>query len=126
MTVSGAREWTLHQHTGRTHNRGRRTSKGNASRDEARGLLRRIEAFPVGTIEHDFAMLNARLGLNDLEGAMTALETVARSGPRRVSAYGLHSVAYDPLRADPRFAAVLRQINLDVARLTLPDGGRSR
>ena len=26
----------------------------------------------------------------------------------------------------PRFAAVLRQLNLDVERLTLPDGGRSR
>jgi len=96
------------------------------ARDEARALLRRIEALPVGTLERDFAMLNARLGLDDLEGAMTVLETVARSDPQRASAYGMHRYAYDPLRADPRFAAVLRQLNLDVDRLTLPDGGRSR
>ncbi len=96
------------------------------ARDEARALLRRIEALPAGTLERELALLNARLGLEDLEGAMTALETLARSDPQRVSAYGMHSKAYDPLRSDPRFAAVLRQLNLDVARLTLPDGGRSQ
>ena len=45
---------------------------------------------------------------------------------QRVVAYGLQGVAYDPLRADPRFAVVIRALKLDVARLTLPDGGRSR
>jgi tetratricopeptide (TPR) repeat protein len=96
------------------------------ARDEVRALLRRIEAQPAGTKERDLALVYARLGLDDLEGAMTALESAARSDPHRVSAYGMHSLAYDPLRTDPRFAAVLRQLNLDVARLTLPDGGRSR
>ncbi|MFN8582884.1 MAG: protein kinase [Gemmatimonadaceae bacterium] len=98
----------------------------SGARDEARALLRRIEAMPVGTQERELALLNARLGLDDLEGAMTALEKLARTDPERVVAFGMHSIAYDPLRADPRFAAVLRQLNLDVARLTLPDGGRSR
>ncbi len=95
-------------------------------RDEARALLRRIDAHPVGTQEREVAQLYARLGLGDLEGAMSALETAVRSDPHRVLAYGMHGLAYDPLRADPRFAAVLRQLNLDVARLTRPDGGRSR
>ena len=98
----------------------------SGARDEVRALLRRIEALPVGTLERELALINARLGLDDLEGAMTVLETVARSDPQRVSAYGMHSKAYDPLRTDPRFAAVLRQLNLDVDRLTLPDGGRSQ
>jgi TolB-like protein len=96
------------------------------ARDEARGLLRRIEATPVGTHDRDVAILFARLGFGDLEAAMTSLETAARSDPHRVVAFGLHGMAYDPLRADPRFAAVLRQLTVDVARLTLPDGGRSR
>jgi len=98
----------------------------SGARDEARAVLRRIEALPVGTKERELALALARMGLDDLEGAMTALETAARSDPQRVTAYGLHSLGYDPVRADPRFAAVLRQLNLDVARLTLPDGGRSR
>jgi eukaryotic-like serine/threonine-protein kinase len=98
----------------------------SGARDEARALLRRMEALPAGTKERELALIYARLGLDDLEGAMAALESAARSDPHRVSAYGMHSLPYDPLRADPRFAAVLRQLNLDVARLTLPDGGRSR
>jgi TolB-like protein/tRNA A-37 threonylcarbamoyl transferase component Bud32 len=98
----------------------------SGARDEARALLRQIAALPVGTQERELALLNARLGLDDLEGAMTALETVVQIDPQRVAAYGMHSIAYDPLRADPRFAAVIRQLDLDVARLTLPDGGRSR
>jgi serine/threonine-protein kinase len=96
------------------------------ARDEARALLRRIESLPAGTQERELALLSARLGLDDLEGALTALEAVVLVDPQRVAAYGMQSVGYDPLRADPRFAAVLRQLNLDVARLTLPDGGRSR
>jgi serine/threonine-protein kinase len=96
------------------------------ARDEARALLRRVEATPVGTHERDLAILFARLGLGDLEGAMKGLESLVRTDPNRVVAYGLHGVAYDPLRADPRFAAAVRQLGLDVVRLTLPDGGRSQ
>lgn len=98
----------------------------SGARDEARAVLRRVEALPAGTKERELALALTRMGLDDLEGAMTALETAVQSDPQRVTAYGLHSLGYDPLRSDPRFAAVLRQLDLDVARLTLPDGGRSR
>jgi tetratricopeptide (TPR) repeat protein len=96
------------------------------ARDEARALLRRLEALPVGSSGREQGVAYARLGINDLEGALTALEMVAQSDGQRVSAYGMHNAVFDPLRADPRFAAVIRQLNLDVARLTLPDGGRSQ
>ena len=95
-------------------------------RDELRALLRRMEAEPAGTKERELGLVYARLGVDDLDGALTALESAVRTDPQRVTAYGMHSRAYDSVRADPRFAAVVRQLNLDVARLTLPDGGRSR
>jgi len=98
----------------------------SGERDEARALLRRLEALSVETQARGVGVLYARLGLDDRDGAMTALETAVRTEPHRVASYGMSSKAYDIVRADPRFAAVLRQLKLDVARLTLPDGGRSR
>jgi Tfp pilus assembly protein PilF len=96
------------------------------ARDEALALLRRLEALPVGSSGREPGVAYARLGINDLEGALAALELAAQSDPQRLTAWGMHNAAFDPLRANPRFAAVIRQLNLDVARLTLPDGGRSR
>ncbi len=63
---------------------------------------------------------------DQLDSAFVLAEMAAQSDGQRVSAYGIHNAVFDPLRADPRFAAVIRQLNPDVARLTLPDGGRSR
>ena len=96
------------------------------ARDEAQALLRRIEATPVGTVERELALVAALLGTPDVERAMTALEQAVEADPQRTVAYSLASRSYDPLRANPRFAAVVRKLDLDVARLTLPDGGRSR
>ena len=71
------------------------------------------------------ALAFARLEVDELDGAMAAIEAAVQCDPQRLEAYGLHGKAYDPLRSNPRVAAVLRQLDLDVARLTLPDGGRS-
>ena len=99
----------------------------SGARDEARALLRRVEALPAGTVGgRAVALIYARLGVGDVEGAMAALETAVQVDPQRVAAFGIANMAFDPLRANPRFAAVLRRLNLDVERLTLPDGGRSR
>ncbi len=98
----------------------------SGERDEARALLRRLEALPVGTQAREVGILFARLGLDDRDGTLTALETAQRTEPHRVAAFGMASKAYDIVRAEPRFAAVVRALDLDVERLTLPDGGRSR
>jgi serine/threonine-protein kinase len=95
-------------------------------RGEAQVLLRRLEALPDGTPAREVALIWARLAVDDLEGAIETLATATQTSPEHVAAYGVVQPIVDPLRADPRFAAVLRQLNLDVARLTLPDGGRSQ
>jgi serine/threonine-protein kinase len=93
---------------------------------EARAILRRLQSMPGGTRGRSLGLLNATLGLGDVEGALDALEVAALEAPQRLVAHGFVAMRFDPLRAEPRFAAVLRRLNLDVERLTRPDGGRSR
>jgi len=94
--------------------------------DEARAILRRLERMPVGTRGRPRGLMHVKLGLGDIEGAMDALEDTVVDAPQRLVATGFADTRYDPIRAEPRFAAVLRKLNLPVEHLTLPDGGRSR
>ena len=96
------------------------------SRDEAVVVLKRLEALPRDTFGRAMGLMHARIGLGDLRGALDAMEVAAETQPQRLVGDGLVSMNYDPLRAEPRFAAILKRFNLDVERLTLPDGGRSR
>lgn len=93
---------------------------------EARVILRRLQSMPGGTRGRSLGLLNATLGLGDIEDVLDALEIAVVEAPQRLVAHGFVAVRFDPLRAEPRFAAVLRRLNLDVEHLTLPDGGRSR
>ncbi len=96
------------------------------AKDEARAILRRLQSMPGGTRGRSLGLLNATLGLGDVEGALDALEVAVVEAPQRLVNHGLVAMRFDPLRAEPRFAAVLRRLNLPVEHLTLPDGGRSR
>lgn len=92
--------------------------------DETRAILGRLEAMPGRTPGRALGLMYATLGLGDFESALDALESAAVEAPQRLVANGFAASRYDPLRAEPRFAAVLRRFNLDVDRLTLSHGGR--
>jgi len=94
--------------------------------DDARALLRRVDATRDGTWGKLSSTSRIALALGDTARALDALEKAAAGdGDLTISQY-IGSKHFDPIRKSPRFAAVLRKFNLDVARLTAPDGWRSR
>jgi TolB-like protein/Tfp pilus assembly protein PilF/tRNA A-37 threonylcarbamoyl transferase component Bud32 len=100
-------------------------AKGGATAD-ARAILRRVDALPDGAWGKLSAQTRLNLTLGDTARALTAMERAAAGDGDLVLAAILSSRQFDAVRKSPRFAAVLRKFNLDVARLTAPDGGRSR
>jgi len=100
-------------------------ARGGAT-DDARAILRRVDALPDGTWGKLSAQTRLDLALGDTARALTAMERAAAGDGDLVLAAILSSRHFDAVRKSPRFAAILRKFNLDVARLTAPDGGRSR
>ena len=99
-------------------------AQGGAS-EEAAAILRSLEALPADTQGRATGLTFARLGLKDWPGALSALEGAVVREPQLLLGTSMVNRAFDPIRSEPRFAAVIRKLNLDVARLSLPDGGRS-
>ena len=91
----------------------------------SRVFLRRIEASPEGVPGRTSALSRLYLGLGDTSRALSALEKAAAGDGDLVLSQIVSSPHLDQIRQSPRFAAVLRRFNLDVARVTAPDGGRS-
>ncbi|MGE0442100.1 MAG: protein kinase [Gemmatimonadales bacterium] len=100
-------------------------ARGGA-REEATAILRGMEVLPADTPGLATGLMFARLGMKDWPGALSALEDAAAREPGRLRALNMQNQAYDPIRPEPRFAEVIRKLNLDVALLTSPQGGRSR
>ena len=94
--------------------------------DDARALLGRIEAAPDGTWGKLSSLSRINLALGDTARALDALEKAAAGDGDLAISQLISSKHFDPIRKSARFAAVLRKFNLDVARLTAPDGGRSQ
>ncbi len=94
--------------------------------DEATAILNQLEALPDGTPNRSHGLVYARLALGDPDGALVALQAAVATAPQNVISDGFIQPFYDPVRKDPRFAAVLQRFSLDVDRLTLPDGGRTK
>lgn len=99
-------------------------ARGGAA-GEGRAILARIEALPPRTPGRNAGLALGYLGLADTARALSAMERAAAmtSGDLLFATVPSDPV-FDPVRSSPRFAAVLRRFNLNVAVLTGPRGGR--
>jgi hypothetical protein len=88
--------------------------------------MRRLEALPDSVWGRNSALAYVALALGDTARGLAAMERAAARDGDLLLAHAIAAPFYDPVRASPRFAAVLRRFNLDVEHLTRPDGGRSR
>lgn len=77
--------------------------------DQARRLLDQLKAMPIGRFSYpaDEALVHA--SLHEPDQAMVMLE----KGEGRFDAQVLRSPAFDSLRSDPRFLAVLKRMGMD-------------
>jgi len=91
----------------------------------AAALLSQQRARFAGRDEGGSVWNSAWIALGDTAQALTALEESARRGELGVT-IPLGSQQFDPVRASPRFAALVRTLGLDVALFTSPNAGRSR
>jgi serine/threonine-protein kinase len=96
------------------------------ARAEAAAIVRRAEALPPGTPGRSSTLMTGNVGLGDTTRALDGLEEAAAGDGDLVLSVTLAAKVFDPIRHSARFAAAMRRFNLDVARITAPDGGRSR
>ena len=69
------------------------------------------------------AVVFAELALGNRDGALDWLERAAERRDSWLYAMSVNAPLFDPIRASPRFAAVVRRMGLDPARLTRPTRG---
>jgi serine/threonine-protein kinase len=98
----------------------------NGDRSAAQALRSRLEETARTRRGYAAAAGMVHLGLGDKANALTWLERSAREHEAFFGSTSLTASVFDPLRGEPRFAALVRTVNLDPAILTSPRGGRPR
>jgi len=92
----------------------------------ANRMLNAMEASKPRPWFADVARASVFLALGDSANALTSLEHSARAtGSLWIVYIPVVDPAYDLLRPNPRFAALLRGTGADIARITSPRGGRA-
>ncbi|WP_434479626.1 protein kinase domain-containing protein [Gemmatimonas sp.] len=99
-----------------------------ASGDTARAavMARDVSARFRGSSRLQSALSGAWLVAGDTAQALTAMERATERLEIGVVNMPLSHRRYDVLRGNPRFAALVRKLGLDVALFTSPNGGRPR
>jgi serine/threonine-protein kinase len=98
----------------------------NGARDDVSPILRHVQALPVSTWGRQSALANLYTALGDTAHALSAIDSASRNGGDLLLALVINSPRFDALRKSARFAEAMRRYNLDLSRVTAPDGGRSR
>jgi len=98
----------------------------SGARDDATAILHRIEALPPNTWGRYSSLTYLYLATGDTSRALDALESATARDGDLILAQAISSPRFDPIRGSVRFAAAMRRLNLDLTRVTAPDGGRSR
>ena len=96
------------------------------ARDEARAILRRVEAMPATTWGRNSALMYLYLGVGDTARAFDAVDRAIAGDGDLILAQTITSPLLDGFRANPRFAPAMRRFNLDPSLLTTPGGVQSR
>ncbi len=90
----------------------------------ARAILRDLQRLPADTWLVHTGLMYTALGLGDTARAMSELETAARQREIAPKWDSFSDRMFDVIRQSPRFAAIIRSFNLDVAVMTSATGGR--
>jgi hypothetical protein len=87
-------------------------------------MLTRLEEMPEAS-RAPSAIAKVRLALGDSEGALVWLKRAADAHDPAFTSEPFALRFWDPIRKDPRFAAIVRQVGLGQVTVIRPPGGRA-